>query len=288
MRIKFLPESIFIETAGEDDGKVSAARRSDRDQKTFFFLVWTTLERAKSWLTYNGKSPGQFIEIRRDDFMRAMMDGVSREDLVVCNLGIHDLCVESSSFNTADLPQDYVIRLGDLEEKWFVVESTLRRTTLPESYYPPLLENLQENPSLTPKQLIEIASKAIEVATQALSKCSPGTCRKCGESLWAPVEISPTGKSVKWNCKYCSFQIIVKSQPSAVDEGTTRAAIPKEVQRDVWRRDSGRCVECGSRENIEFDHVIPVSRGGANTARNIQLLCQECNRFKSDKEPGEY
>ncbi len=62
-----------------------------------------------------------------------------------------------------------------------------------------------------------------------------------------------------------------------------RQSIPERVRHEVWRRDEGRCVECGSQENLEFDHIIPVSKGGANTARNLQLLCQSCNRAKSDK-----
>ncbi|MBN2080776.1 HNH endonuclease [bacterium] len=60
----------------------------------------------------------------------------------------------------------------------------------------------------------------------------------------------------------------------------------KAVQLLVWKCDGGRCVECGSKENLEYDHIIPVSKGGANTARNIQLLCQSCNRKKSNKIGG--
>jgi len=56
--------------------------------------------------------------------------------------------------------------------------------------------------------------------------------------------------------------------------------IPKTVKFEVWRRDQGKCVECGSNERLEFDHIIPVSKGGSNTARNIQLLCENCNRSK--------
>lgn len=59
-----------------------------------------------------------------------------------------------------------------------------------------------------------------------------------------------------------------------------REPIPDEVKIFVWKRDDGRCVKCGSRENLEFDHIIPLSKGGSNTARNIQLLCEKCNREK--------
>lgn len=61
-----------------------------------------------------------------------------------------------------------------------------------------------------------------------------------------------------------------------------RERIPEDVRTFVWRRDGGQCVRCGRTENLEFDHIIPVSKGGSNTAKNVQLLCAECNRKKSD------
>ena len=59
--------------------------------------------------------------------------------------------------------------------------------------------------------------------------------------------------------------------------------IPSAVKTAVWRRDGGRCVQCGSNERLEYDHIIPVSKGGSNTERNIQILCEKCNRSKSAK-----
>lgn len=59
--------------------------------------------------------------------------------------------------------------------------------------------------------------------------------------------------------------------------------IPQKVKDEVWRRDQGRCVQCGSNHNIEYDHIVPFSKGGSNTYRNIQLLCESCNRTKSNK-----
>jgi hypothetical protein len=59
-----------------------------------------------------------------------------------------------------------------------------------------------------------------------------------------------------------------------------RSVIPDDVKMFVWRRDEGRCVKCGGNENLEYDHIIPVSKGGSNTERNLQLLCEQCNREK--------
>jgi len=54
------------------------------------------------------------------------------------------------------------------------------------------------------------------------------------------------------------------------------------VKAFVYTRDRGRCVYCGSSKNVECDHIIPVSKGGSNTERNIQLVCFDCNREKYD------
>ena len=62
-----------------------------------------------------------------------------------------------------------------------------------------------------------------------------------------------------------------------------RHSIPKTVKQEVWQRDNGKCVKCESKENLEYDHIIPVIKGGANTVRNIQLLCESCNRKKQAK-----
>jgi len=39
-------------------------------------------------------------------------------------------------------------------------------------------------------------------------------------------------------------------------------------------------VKCGRQERLEYDHIIPLVKGGSNTERNIQLLCESCNRSK--------
>ncbi|GAB2674481.1 TerD family protein [Nocardia goodfellowii] len=91
-----------------------------------------------------------------------------------------------------------------------------------------------------------------------------------------------------------SFEVDDPDYVAAALEGALRVAkrlvltpgqrdsrsIPQEVKAEVWQRDGGRCVECGSSHYLEFDHVIPLSRGGATSASNLQILCRSCNRVK--------
>ena len=72
----------------------------------------------------------------------------------------------------------------------------------------------------------------------------------------------------------------VKPAKSGKGGKKTRKSIPEDVRHAVWRRDEGKCVDCDSQQELEFDHIIPLAMGGSNTERNLQLLCADCNRRK--------
>jgi hypothetical protein len=60
--------------------------------------------------------------------------------------------------------------------------------------------------------------------------------------------------------------------------------IPTSVKLEVWKRDKGKCVQCGSTDNLHFDHILAYSKGGTSLKpENIQLLCARHNLQKSDK-----
>jgi hypothetical protein len=61
------------------------------------------------------------------------------------------------------------------------------------------------------------------------------------------------------------------------------AKISQHIKSEVWRRDQARCAECRSTSYLEFDHIIPRSKGGATSVGNLQLLCRACNLRKSDR-----
>ncbi len=72
------------------------------------------------------------------------------------------------------------------------------------------------------------------------------------------------------------------NEPENTTSFYKRPRIPESVRIEVWRRDGGKCARCGSREKLEYDHIVPISKGGSNTARNIELLCENHNRSKSN------
>ncbi len=49
------------------------------------------------------------------------------------------------------------------------------------------------------------------------------------------------------------------------------------VKMHVWRRDGGKCVQCGSQEGVWFDYIVPPWEGGGNVEQNIRLMCERCS-----------
>ena len=51
----------------------------------------------------------------------------------------------------------------------------------------------------------------------------------------------------------------------------------------IYLRDGNACVYCGSTKKLTLDHVIPKSKGGLNTWKNLVTCCSPCNLKKDDK-----
>ena len=56
-------------------------------------------------------------------------------------------------------------------------------------------------------------------------------------------------------------------------------------KRTAYEKQEGICPICGKHyefEEMEGDHITPWSQGGKTTTENLQMVCKDCNRRKSD------
>jgi 5-methylcytosine-specific restriction endonuclease McrA len=59
------------------------------------------------------------------------------------------------------------------------------------------------------------------------------------------------------------------------------------IQYLHWRYKS-RCVYCQGDENLQIDHLYPVSRGGSDDIGNLVLACSNCNKAKGAMTSTEF
>jgi len=63
-----------------------------------------------------------------------------------------------------------------------------------------------------------------------------------------------------------------------------RAFTPK-MARAAYERQKGICPKCGKHfeiDDMQADHITPWSKGGKTVPENCQMLCEDCNRRKSN------
>lgn len=54
--------------------------------------------------------------------------------------------------------------------------------------------------------------------------------------------------------------------------------IARKIKYQIWHRDQGKCTQCASTRNLNFDHIQPYALGGESNLENLRLLCFHCNQ----------
>lgn len=73
-------------------------------------------------------------------------------------------------------------------------------------------------------------------------------------------------------------QILGAHQVGERTSAKNQRYVPASVKHAVWQRDHGQCCKCGSRQNLQYDHIRPVGLGGSAAIENLRLLCFSCNQ----------
>jgi 5-methylcytosine-specific restriction endonuclease McrA len=89
------------------------------------------------------------------------------------------------------------------------------------------------------------------------------------------------------------LQFAATDKPRAARGSSDPHYVPASVRRAVRKRDRARCtyqsgdgVRCGARKFLQYDHVIPVARGGTSTVGNVRLRCRAHNQLEAERVFG--
>lgn len=58
-------------------------------------------------------------------------------------------------------------------------------------------------------------------------------------------------------------------------------------RHNIFKRDNYQCQYCGTSKDLTLDHVIPRSKGGRSSWKNLVTACKKCNAAKGDYSPQE-
>ena len=92
-------------------------------------------------------------------------------------------------------------------------------------------------------------------------------------------------KKVKEDEAYAERKGISYERLLEMRANTAARKINKTTKEMLFRKYDYQCNYCGDTEDLHIDHIFPFSKYRDNSFTNLQILCRDCNLFKSDKEP---
>jgi HNH endonuclease len=100
--------------------------------------------------------------------------------------------------------------------------------------------------------------------------------RRADEQRWSEKRRQEQEEAIK------SFLELMRGGENRLERRSR--SIPQPVKIAVVTRDGGKCRRCRSTQDLQYDRIVPNSRGGSSTdVNNIQLLCGKCSSLKSNR-----
>lgn len=160
-------------------------------------------------------------------------------------------------------------------------------------------------PKGKPFSPIHIARRSASLRASGKRRKKPddsGRWKCCTCQIWKfESEYHPdnrTSNGLKPQCKKCHQKTSVMSRDpekykanKRMSEARRRARksgaegeISKQALSELEGKFGSACLLCGTDETLQWDHVIPLARGGSHCVTNLQRLCRKCNEIKQARD----
>ena len=162
------------------------------------------------------------------------------------------------------------------------VRTAERRAAQPKSFRKIAIEN----GDLTYK-----SERPCPAGHMSFRRTSNGQCVEC-EAIKArewlekdPANLTKRKEYVKRNAE--RYRVHARNRKAKL-KGLSGSHTQKDIIRLIVQQ-RGRCAYCQEElDAFHVDHIVPLSKGGDNGPRNLQITCPTCNLKKSRKDPLEY
>lgn len=126
-------------------------------------------------------------------------------------------------------------------------------------------------------------------------------CKPCWELKYCPYGVLVEDFELRddpedpYRCKIfghmCPVFLVAEPLTETKELRNISRRITMVTQRRVLRRDNYICQMCHNPipdDRINFDHIIPWSKGGSSDEGNIRLLCESCNKSRGNSFEEQY
>jgi len=208
--------------------------------------------------------------------------------------GKHTFNLEKEkSYNRDNKPYKFsnVKEYQDAEGKWYTMASlrdvweinAIGRSSKERVGYP------TQKPRALLERIIKVSSNDGDMVLDPFCGCATACIAATDLSRqWVGIDISPLAATL--------IATRMKNELRLFGDITHRTDIPmrteqikkptKNINHILFGQQEGKCRGCGYSfpfQNFTRDHKIPLSKGGADTDKNLQLLCARCNSIKGNR-----